>query len=185
MTAPDGTRVVTDPFASGYPSYLAFPPDLKADIVTISHGHRDHNADYLVRGNPVIINTPTAKQIGMIQAAGYPSLHGNDADDKSLGDNIIFRFTIGRVNIVHLGELGRITDPEKDMPAIMNCDVLIVPVGIIGAMPFVRGYPGQVITRMRDAIVPTWTMSIASFYDFADFLDHLVRRFIIATVHVV
>ena len=41
LVAADGTRVVTDPFNEqvGYPV-----PRVRADVVTVSHQHFDHNA---------------------------------------------------------------------------------------------------------------------------------------------
>ena len=43
-----GTSIVTDPYEG---EYVGIPyPEVRADIVTISHGHHDHNAVKAVQG---------------------------------------------------------------------------------------------------------------------------------------
>ena len=50
-----GTSIVTDPYDG---EYVGIPyPKVRADIVTISHGHKDHNAACAVEGNPRVIDS--------------------------------------------------------------------------------------------------------------------------------
>ena len=51
-----GYTLVTDPYTEsiGYP----VPKEIKADIVTISHEHTDHNNAGVVTGNPLVIRKP-------------------------------------------------------------------------------------------------------------------------------
>jgi L-ascorbate metabolism protein UlaG (beta-lactamase superfamily) len=45
ITAPDGTRIVSDPYHDSPrpPSLERLPSDLAAEAVTVSHSHPDHN----------------------------------------------------------------------------------------------------------------------------------------------
>ncbi len=132
IEAPDGTRIVTDPYSSGLP-YA--PPTIEAELVTISHGHSDHNAPDRVKGAPVVINAiPTApKTTGMVTVSGFPSFH-DDAQGAKRGPNIIFMFTIGKYKIVHLGDLGDIPAPEV-IQALKGADLVFAPVGEVYTMP--------------------------------------------------
>lgn len=132
IQAPDGTRIVTDPYSPGLP-YA--PPAVEADLVTISHGHSDHNAPDQVKGTPMIINTieATPKTVGMVTVTGYPSFH-DDVQGAMRGQNIIFQFTIGNYRIVHLGDLGAIPAPEV-IQALKGADLVFAPVGEIFTMP--------------------------------------------------
>ncbi len=120
ITAPDGTRIITDPF-SGAP--YSFPSETEADIVTISHGHPDHNFFMVVGGDPLIIRDVEPQQIGMVQITGYLAPHGGGG-----GGNVqLFVFQIGDVKIVHLGapDVSKL-DPET-LAAIQDADVVLVP----------------------------------------------------------
>lgn len=132
IQAPDGTRIVTDPYGPGLP-YA--PPAVEADLVTISHSHSDHNAPDRVKGTPMVINTITAtpKTVGMVTVTGFPSFH-DDVQGAKRGPNIIFQFTIGNYRIVHLGDLGAIPAPEV-IQALKGADLVFAPVGEVFTMP--------------------------------------------------
>jgi hypothetical protein len=50
ITAPDGTRLISDPYGSSHPIELApFPNGLTADVVTVSHFHR--------KSRPICLNS--------------------------------------------------------------------------------------------------------------------------------
>ena len=96
--------VVTDPFGG---IGLAFPP-VRADIVTVSHGHFDHNAaDGAVRG--------------------YNTSH-DDAQGAKRGGNIVYLITMDGITIAHLGDLGCMPD-HSVLGALEGADVLLIPVG--------------------------------------------------------
>ncbi len=132
IQAPDGTRIITDPYDASLP-YA--PPALEANLVTVSHGHSDHNAVNRVKGSPVIINAiPSApKSVGMVTVSGFPSFH-DEVQGAKRGPNIIFQFTIGKYKIVHLGDLGDIPAPEV-IQALKGADLIFAPVGEVFTMP--------------------------------------------------
>lgn len=132
IQAPDGTRIVTDPYGDGLP-YA--PPTVEANLVTVSHGHGDHNAPFKVKGSPVVIKEiPTAPvTVGSVTVTGFPSFH-DGIQGQARGSNIIFLFTIGKYKIVHLGDLGDIPAPEV-IEAIKGADLVFAPVGEVYTMP--------------------------------------------------
>lgn len=132
IVAPDGTRIVTDPyyFATAYPP---FPADVEADLITVSHGLDDFYL-HALRGRPTIISEAIADKIGSVEVMSYDSLRGGQNGIYG-GINKIFVFKIGQIKIVHLGELGKIALPEV-YKAIQDADVMLVPTGQMGAMSF-------------------------------------------------
>jgi len=127
ITAPDGTRIVSDPYAaSPRPTGLGpLPSDLEADVVTVSHSHFDHSNVEGVGGEPQIIQDPGSYQAGMVEITGYES--GEGSPSGPTGHNTVFVFEIGEVKIVHMGDGGVITSPDL-LAAIENADVIIVNV---------------------------------------------------------
>jgi hypothetical protein len=133
IVAPDGTRIVTDPYSFAA-AYLPFPADFEADLITVSHGLDDFFPLHALRGCPTIISEAATDRIGPIEVTSYDSLRG-ERDGICRGINKIFVFKIGPTKIVHLGELGKIELPEV-YEAIMGADVMLVPAGQAGAMSF-------------------------------------------------
>ena len=126
LTSDDGTRVVIDPYGSV--ENLNYDPiDETADIVTVSHGHRDHNNVAAVRGNPEVVEGAGVRQVKGIEFTGISTFH--DASQGSeRGANTIFCFTLDGVRVCHLGDLGhRLSD--ADVAEIGEIDVLLIPVG--------------------------------------------------------
>lgn len=66
------TSIITDPFdeLTGYRI-----PRISADLVTVSHGHHDHNTVDWVLGKPQIISSPGMTQFRDIEILGVPSFH--------------------------------------------------------------------------------------------------------------
>ncbi len=119
-----GRVVVIDPFdeAVGYPL-----PKTKADVVTISHDHHDHNHVAAIGGKPAVVRGPGKKAAAGIKFEGIASYH-DDRDGKLRGKNTIFSFEMDGIRICHMGDLGHLLE-EKDAAAIGDVDVLMIPVG--------------------------------------------------------
>ena len=123
ITAPDGTRIITDPYGSSRPDGLtAFPKDISANAVTISHFHDDHDNFAAVNGNPQVISKPGSYQVGEVTITGYTSDHGL-VSGKSSGSNTVFVFEIEGARIVHLGDTGVVTQPDI-LEAMKNADIV-------------------------------------------------------------
>ncbi len=120
----DGTRVLTDPFDPkvGYPV-----PEVAADIVTASHQHSDHNYFKAVQGQFTRVEKPGETTLRGVHIKGVSTFH-DDTHGSQRGQNILFRFTIDGLNILHCGDLGHALTPEQ-VQAVGPLDVLILPVG--------------------------------------------------------
>ncbi len=116
--------VVTDPYGEQVGKY---PKDVEADIVTVSHGHFDHNAVDRVKGTPFVINGSGEYEVGGISVIGMPTYH-DDQQGAQRGQNTVFIIEIDGLRVAHLGDLGhKFSDAQlEDMGPI---DVLMLPVG--------------------------------------------------------
>jgi len=75
-TGADTVTVITDPFK---PEKVGLKlPRLEANIVTVSHGHDDHNYTEGIKGDPHIIDGAGEYEIDGVFIEGVPSFH----DDK-------------------------------------------------------------------------------------------------------
>lgn len=124
LTSEDGVRVLTDPFDPkvGYP-----PPAVAADIVTASHQHSDHNYTQVVKGKFTYVEQPGETTLRGIAIRGIPTFH-DEASGSERGQNIMFRFTIDGLSVLHCGDLGHELSPAQAQAA-GPVDVLIIPVG--------------------------------------------------------
>lgn len=104
LTSGSGVRVLTDPFNEKVGYALA---EVEADIVTVSHSHGDHNYTAAVRGEFLLIDQPGNFLHKGIEITGISSFH--DSEEGSLrGKNVIFRFGIDGLSVIHLGDLGHV-----------------------------------------------------------------------------
>lgn len=124
LTAGDGTRIVMDPYSSAPREIANFPPNIVADIVTVSHFHPDHDAIDNVGGKPRPIFKPGPDQAGAVKITGYKSDHGY-LNGVPAGDNTVFVFEVAGVKIVHMGAAGVITQSDI-LAAIENADVVMI-----------------------------------------------------------
>lgn len=107
-------------------------PKLEADIVCISHDHRDHNFATAVRPikevTPFIISGPGEYEKSGVNLVGVTSFH--DIQQGAVrGKNTIYRVTIDGINITHLGDLGQHKLAQEQVEKLSICDVLLIPVG--------------------------------------------------------
>jgi len=126
ITSNKGVKIITDPYATG--------PDLtygeiteSADIVTVSHGHHDHNNVAAVKGNPEVVSRTGRSVVKGIEFNGIASAHDEDGGTLR-GDNVIFCFEVDGVRVCHLGDLGHRLD-DKQMKEMGSVDILLIPVG--------------------------------------------------------
>jgi len=154
ITAPDGTRIISDPYDPSHrPDELRpLPDDLEAHAVTVSHAHPDHNNVSAVGGSPQVITEAGIYQIGMVKVTGYEGGEGSPSGPSDLR-HVTFVFEIGDVKIVHLGDSGPIIAQPGALAGIENTDVIMVNID---------GYvilPSQIMPFMRQikarTIIPT------------------------------
>lgn len=126
LTESTGISVLTDPFDSAMVGYGLSSP--KVDIVTMSHGHADHNYLEAVPGYKEIYDAPGKFEYeGRVHITGIQSFH-DDCEGKARGQNIIYRFGMDGVNICHMGDIGEPCSPEL-IERLLPVNVLLIPVG--------------------------------------------------------
>ena len=118
--------IITDPFDK---KIGLNPPRCSADIITVSHDHNDHNNVKTITGvsdsGPFIVNSPGEYEIKGIGIVGCSSFH--DKEEKE--SNIIYSIEVDKIRICHLGDLGQEKLTDKQLEAIGQVDILMIPVG--------------------------------------------------------
>lgn len=143
---PDGVTLITDPFGKDYGLKV---PNCEADIVTVSHDHDDHNNVSALRGNPFVINCAGEYDIKDVLIEGVHSFH--DAEEgKERGSNIIYRFEVEDISIVHLGDLCHVLD-SAHLEKLAGTDILLIPVGGIYTLNAKQAV--EVISQIEPRIV--------------------------------
>jgi len=119
------SRIVTDPFD---PQEVGLNfPKVEADIVTVSHAHKDHSNTEAVKGNPLIINWPGEFEKQQVRITGYQTFHDSKSGTER-GENIMYKFDDGEITVLHCGDLGHQISPNL-LDEIGSVDVLLLPTG--------------------------------------------------------
>ncbi|MDO8593137.1 MAG: MBL fold metallo-hydrolase [bacterium] len=142
----DGVTLVTDPYGDEIGLKM---PRFEADIVTVSHGHSDHNNIGAIRGNPFVIDTAGEYDVKGVFIEGVASWH-DSADGQERGKNIIYRIEMEDISITHLGDLGHILD-AKQLEKLEGTDILLIPVG--GKYTINAAKAVEVISQIEPRIV--------------------------------
>lgn len=122
--------VVTDPFGTAGKMKM---PTVKADVVTVSHHHPDHDNVLAVKSNavsgvqPFVIDQAGEYEVKGITVFGYPTWH-DDQEGAQRGRNIAYSIFLDNVHVLHLGDLGHIL-PDKQVEEMPDIDILLCPVG--------------------------------------------------------
>jgi L-ascorbate metabolism protein UlaG (beta-lactamase superfamily) len=123
--------VFVDPFGDlGSAEFRYRPVDgVEANLVLVTHEHRDHNAVDRIAGDPVVIrstagtfDTPVGRVVAV--ASEHDDLAGTVR-----GPNSIMCFSLGRLRFCHLGDLGQAALRPEQVEAIGAVDVLFLPAG--------------------------------------------------------
>jgi len=117
--------VIVDPFDSKKVG-LKYSSN-EADIVSVSHEHKDHNAVGVIKGEPKVISGPGEYEIKGISILGFPSFHDSKKGEER-GKNTIYVFEIDGIRICHLGDLGHKLS-DSLIENLGDIDVLMIPVG--------------------------------------------------------
>ncbi len=124
LTESTGTTVVTDPYGDKVGFKM---PKTRADAVTVSHSHFDHNNIKAVDGNPVVFDREGQYEIGGVNITAIKSYH-DDENGKNRGENLIYKFRMDGVEICHMGDIGEECSSSL-IEALLPVHVLLIPVG--------------------------------------------------------
>lgn len=119
-----GTTIITDPYKGiGY----ELPDGLRADAVTVSHSHFDHNHVKAVEGCPRVIDKEGIYELPGVEITGIKSYHDNEGGRRR-GENIIYKFRMDGLEVCHLGDLGEDCSSEL-LEMILPVNILLLPIG--------------------------------------------------------
>lgn len=120
----DDVVIFTDPFDR---SIGLRPPQGKADIITVSHQHYDHNNVSALKGDPAVMELPGEYSIKGVSITGINSFH-DKVQGAERGLNTIFAIESEGIRFCHLGDLGTNLD-KKQLEEVNGVDILAIPVG--------------------------------------------------------
>lgn len=116
---------ITDPFD---PKVVGLKlPKTEANIVTISHGHPDHNYLEAVKDYARVIDGPGEYEVMGVSIIGIQVYH-DDKKGEERGKNTIYVYEAEGLRLCHLGDLGHKLS-EKNLEDIGDIDILMIPVG--------------------------------------------------------
>jgi L-ascorbate metabolism protein UlaG (beta-lactamase superfamily) len=140
-----GIKIITDPFDETLGYKL---PRIKANIVTVSHEHFDHNYVRGVKGRPVVFKGPVNRESHKMEFKGISSYHDSVYGGQR-GLNIIFVIKADGLNLCHLGDLGHILNFDQ-LDEIGKVDILFIPVG--GLYTINSSHATQIIEAIKPKI---------------------------------
>jgi L-ascorbate metabolism protein UlaG (beta-lactamase superfamily) len=146
-----GRTIVIDPFDEtvGYGRLM-----LRADAVLVTHHHFDH--DYLnavrarARSLDFMDSTGTLSVAVGVNVTGISSYHDNEQGTIN-GPNVMYKFTLGGLNIVHLGDVGQDVLTSSQLNQIGPVDILMVPVGGVTSLDAAQAK--RVVDQLHPAAV--------------------------------
>jgi L-ascorbate metabolism protein UlaG (beta-lactamase superfamily) len=135
LTGADHT-VAIDPFGDlgallGGTRRFAYPPvpEHAADVLLVTHEHRDHNAVEAITGDPQVVRSTAGRfETPVGEVVAIASEH-DEAAGTSRGPNTIFVFTLDGVRVCHFGDFGQRALRDEQAEAIGEIDLLLLPVG--------------------------------------------------------
>jgi L-ascorbate metabolism protein UlaG (beta-lactamase superfamily) len=140
-------------------------PAHAADLLLVTHEHRDHNAVEAITGTPQVIRSTAGRfesPVGEVVAIN--SEHDSEAGTLR-GPNTIFVFTLDGVRVCHFGDFGQIGLRPEQRTAIGEIDLLFLPVG---AGPTIGAAEAAQITT---TLAPRWVVPMHYRTEAIDFLD--------------
>jgi L-ascorbate metabolism protein UlaG (beta-lactamase superfamily) len=132
-----GERLVfVDPFgdmsaAAGRGIQFEYPPieGVTADLVLVTHEHRDHNAVEVIGGSPVVLRSTAGRLESPVGEVVAVASEHDDVAGTARGPNTIFWFSLDGVRLCHVGDFGQAALRPEQRDAIGTVDVVFVPVG--------------------------------------------------------
>jgi L-ascorbate metabolism protein UlaG (beta-lactamase superfamily) len=119
------TKMIIDPFEESYGLKL---PKLQADILLVSHEHKDHSNAGGVSGNYFLIESPGEYEVKGVYVKGIPAFHDSSLG-KERGKVTVFKILAEEIKICHLSDLGQKELTEQQLEEIGEVDILLIPVG--------------------------------------------------------
>lgn len=123
----DGYTIVIDPHDGN--SLGLGKPEVKGDLILVTHNHFDHNAVNVVAkpSSRIMKEFHGETDIDGLRVKGFKTFHDKHGG-KRRGFNYVYLIEVSGRRVAHLGDLGDIP-PEEVIKELTNVDLLIIPVG--------------------------------------------------------
>lgn len=138
--------IVADPYA---PSLGYGEPNLRADIVTVSHDAPGHSAADSVKRAEHLLDRPGEYEIGGVFITGI-MMHDPNAEADDMRRNVAFVYDFDGLTIAHLGDLSHVPS-QQEIEQFGPVNVLLVPVG--GGNALNSAQASEVISRIEPSLV--------------------------------
>jgi L-ascorbate metabolism protein UlaG (beta-lactamase superfamily) len=156
LSAAAGGRI-----AFNYPAITPHP----ADMLLVTHEHRDHNGVEAVTGEPhVVRSTAGTFDTPLGEVVAIASEHDEHAGTRR-GPNTIFRFELDGLRLCHMGDFGQTALRPEQREAIGEIDLLFIPVG--GGPTIGARQATAIIRELR----PAWVVPMHYRTEAIDFLE--------------
>jgi L-ascorbate metabolism protein UlaG (beta-lactamase superfamily) len=144
-----------------------YPPieDVTADLVLVTHEHRDHNGVEAIGGDPVVLRATAGTHESPVGDVVAVASEHDAAAGTQRGPNAIFRFELDGIRVAHLGDLGQGALRDEQAEAIGSVDLLFVPVG---GGPTIGAEQARAIV---DRLAPRWVVPMHYRTPRVDFLE--------------
>jgi L-ascorbate metabolism protein UlaG (beta-lactamase superfamily) len=140
-------KIVIDPFD---PEIGLKPASTEADILLVTHNHKDHNNVQSVKGSPFLIEGPGEYDIKDVFIQGISAFH-DKSQGKERGSITIYTIEAEDLRLCHLGDLGQKELTSDQLEEIGEVDILMIPVGGIFTIDAVDA--ARIISQIEPKIV--------------------------------
>src|SRR3989338_173011 len=95
--------LILDPFDK---SIGLTPPSGQADMVLVTHQHKDHNNIASLKGDFFLADSPGEYEVKGVKITGIQSFHDNE-QGKKRGVNTMYLVEAEGITILHMGDFGQ------------------------------------------------------------------------------
>jgi len=108
-----------------------YPPisGVDANLLLVTHEHRDHNVVEAIGGDPVVLRSTAGKLESPIGEVLAVASEHDTAAGTERGPNTIFVFSLDGVRVAHFGDFGQTELRPEQREAIGQVDLVFLPVG--------------------------------------------------------
>ena len=108
-----------------------YPPiaGVDADLLLVTHEHRDHNGVDAIGGSPTILRSTAGRLESPLGEVMAVASEHDPAAGTQRGPNTIFFFELEGVRVCHFGDFGQAALRPEQADAIGSVDLLFIPVG--------------------------------------------------------
>jgi len=104
------------------------PPKAEADILLLSHNHKDHSNTDIISGDYFLIDSLGEFEVKGVLVQGIAAFHDN-TQGKDRGSVVIFKIDAEGIKLCFLSDLGQDELSSEQVEEIGEVDVLFCPVG--------------------------------------------------------